>query len=138
MYSPMLISPQTPHLAAGCRCALFNIVAQVNGTTALKPREAAADRNRRMGVAIAQFWEVVARAIGLHDSAVGVEAAETGIPGFNAINPGIARGANAIQGLWLAADAAKNAMEGVRNDSYAVLFVDQINTPFHAQAGWNK
>src|SRR5689334_10827830 len=77
-------------------------------------------------------------AVGSHDSAIGVETAEAGVPGFNTIDPDIMRGVDAIQGLWLATDAAENAMERVSDNSDAVLFVNQINALFHAQPRWNK
>src|ERR1700736_3980850 len=123
-----------PEPATGRALTGFNGVAHVLGGASFEPGAAPANGTERMGIAVAEFRPAVDFAVGAHGDTIGVDATETGIPGFYTIEPDILVGIDTIQHFALAA-MAKNAIHRVGYDSQAALFMHQVDTAFYAQAG---
>ena len=115
MAKPLIEGRKIPQFTAGSRQVGLDTSAQILGTFAFKPGHTAADSIYGMSIAIAYFWETVALAISLHGNVVGIDATETGIPCFDAIEPDILRCVNAIHNVTLAA-VAEEAMQWVSDD----------------------
>src|SRR5579884_4251315 len=106
------------------------------GGAALEPRAATTNRTENMGVAIAKLSPAIHPPVDAHRHPVRVDAAKTGVPRLNTIQPDIFAAKDAIQHRTLAA-MTKDAIHGMRHNRQPTLLVNKLNAAFHTQARRN-